>query len=200
LALVCLLTVLATAVVLLRSRPHQIRAPLPLSAARSATQPAHPPSVTATADPSVGPGPAGSGSPPASPNQLLVVDVVGPVRRPGVVRLPPGSRVIDALAAAGGLKPGSGSGMLNLASVVTDGQQVVIGGPAAPTAAPDASGALGGAGATGSASASAVIDLNTATVQQLDELPGVGPVLAQRIVDWRSTNGRFSSPGAGIGH
>ena len=108
----------------------------------------------------------------------VVVDVVGRVRRPGVYRLPGGSRVGDALTAAGGALPGVDLSQLNLSSNLADGQQVAVGVP--------------GTGAA-SGAASAPIDLNTATVQQLDALPGVGPVLAQRIVDWRTQHGRFES-------
>ena len=117
----------------------------------------------------------------------VVVDVVGRVRRPGVYRLPGGSRVGDALTAAGGALPGVDLSQLNLASKLADGQQVAVGVPGAASAV--------GVPGTGAASgaASAPIDLNTATVQQLDALPGVGPVLAQRIVDWRTEHGRFES-------
>jgi competence protein ComEA len=117
----------------------------------------------------------------------VVVDVVGKVRRPGVYRLLDGSRVDDALAAAGGALPGVDLSQLNLARKLADGEQVAVG-------ISGAAGALGPAG-TGEASgaASALIDLNTATVQQLDTLPGVGPVLAQRIVGWRTEHGRFDS-------
>lgn len=134
-------------------------------------------------------------TPRASPTPLVVVDVVGSVRRPGVVRLSAGSRIVDALAAAGGLRPGSNPGLLNLAAVLTDGQQVVVGAPAAAAgAAPAGSGPSAGAGVGGVAvTGGPTIDLNSATLEQLDGLPGVGPVLAQRILDWRQQNGRFAS-------
>lgn len=121
------------------------------------------------------------------PAVRVVVDVVGKVRRPGVYRLPDGSRVDDALTAAGGTLPGVDLTQLNLASKLTDGEQIAVGMPGAASAV----GAPGTAAASGSASAP--VDLNTATVQQLDTLPGVGPVLAQRIVDWRTQHGRFDS-------
>jgi competence protein ComEA len=129
--------------------------------------------------------PAAVGAPAvASPTSQLVVDVEGRVRRPGLVRLPDGARVDDAVRAAGGLLPGVPTGALNLAQRVSDGQQVLVGvGP--PPAAPGAPGAPGAAGG--------LLDLNQATVEQLDGLPGVGPVLAQRIVDWRTEHGRFAS-------
>src|SRR5207249_7940121 len=90
----------------------------------------------------------------------------------------------DALAAAGGVVPGVDLSTLNLARQLSDGEQVLVGLPGVVVG--------GGAGAVGGAGASPV-DLNTATVDQLDGLPGVGPVLAQRIVDWRTAHGRFSS-------
>jgi competence protein ComEA len=121
------------------------------------------------------------------PAVRVVIDVVGKVRRPGVYRLPDGSRVDDALEAAGGALPGVDLSQLNLARKLGDGEQVAVG-------VSGAGGAVGPPG-TGAASgaAPAQIDLNTATAEQLDTLPGVGPVLAQRIVDWRSEHGRFDS-------
>jgi len=124
----------------------------------------------------------------------LVVAVAGKVRRPGLVRVPAGSRVADALEAAGGVLPGVDLAGVNLARKVGDGEQVAVGVPPAPDAAgaPAAAGAAAaGAGAAGAAAAP--LDLNTATVEQLDALPGVGPVTAQRIVDWRARNGRFAT-------
>lgn len=123
----------------------------------------------------------------------VVVSVAGKVRRPGLVRLPAGSRVADALAAAGGVVPGTDTGTVNLARKLVDGELVVVGvaapggaavGPGEP-AAPSAPGPGGPVGA--------LLDLNAATVGQLDALPGVGPVLAQRIVDYRQQHGGFRS-------
>jgi competence protein ComEA len=114
----------------------------------------------------------------------LVVAVAGKVRRPGVVRLPPGSRVMDAVTAAGGVLPGTDLALLNLARKVVDGEQVVVG-VASVAPAPGVPGAPGAPGA--------LLDLNTATVEQLDALPGVGPVLAQRLVEYRTANGGFRS-------
>jgi competence protein ComEA len=122
---------------------------------------------------------------PAQPTAPLVVDVAGRVRRPGLVRLPPGSRVADALVAAGGALPGVDLSTVNLARPVADGEQVLVG-FAATGAGPPSTGA-------GSGTAGQPVDLNSATVEQLDALPGVGPVLAQRIVDWRTSHGRFTS-------
>jgi competence protein ComEA len=127
--------------------------------------------------------PGSSAPPSAQPD--LVVHVVGEVRRPGLVRLPPGSRVADAIEAAGGLRKGGSSGGLNLARLLVDGEQVDVAHDAA-TAPPVASGSRGGATA-------GPVNLNTATVDDLDTLPGVGPVMAGRIVDWRTQHGRFAS-------
>lgn len=127
---------------------------------------------------------------PAATATALVVAVTGRVRRPGVVTLPAGARVIDALRAAGGPLPGADLAMLNLARKLTDGELVVVGvpGAVAPAGQPTAGGGPVGAGGPQSP-----IDLNTATLAQLDTLPGVGPVLAQRIIDWRTEHGRFAS-------
>ncbi|MFD4602587.1 helix-hairpin-helix domain-containing protein [Streptomyces sp. NPDC058464] len=118
----------------------------------------------------------------------IVVDVTGKVRDPGVHTLPAGSRVTDALRAAGGVRPGTDTDGLNRARFLTDGEQIVVGGPA-PPAAP---GQVVGGAATG-AGPSVPVSLNTATVEQLDALPGVGPVLAQHIVDFRTQHGGFRS-------
>lgn len=117
----------------------------------------------------------------------VVVDVGGKVRRPGVLRLPTGSRVADALRAAGGTKPGADLTGLNRARVLMDGEQVVVGGPAPPGA--DAAGSVVG----GARAAAVPVSLNAATPEQLDTLPGVGPVLAQHIIDYRGRHGGFRS-------
>jgi competence protein ComEA len=127
----------------------------------------------------------------ASPGPtVLVVDVAGRVQHPGLVRLPPGSRVWDAVVAAGGSTSLARLDRLNLARPLTDGEQVLVPGADDPLP-PVAAGSVGGTSLAGSGSA-AVIDLNTATETQLDGLPGVGPVLAGRIVTWRTAHGRFS--------
>jgi competence protein ComEA len=135
-------------------------------------------------------GRAASTSVPATPtvgeaantSATVVVSVVGSVARPGLVTLPTGSRVADAVDAAGGLVPDADPATVNLAAVVTDGQQIVVGAPGGTD-----SGADGGAAAP-----SGKLNLNDATAAELDALPGVGPVLAQRIVDHRD-QGPFTS-------
>jgi competence protein ComEA len=114
----------------------------------------------------------------------LVVDVGGRVRRPGLVTLSPGARVADALDAAGGALRRSDLALVDLAARVTDGQLLLIG-----VAGATSSGAASSAG--GSGGPAGPVNLNSATVDQLDALPGIGPVLAQRILDWRSANGGF---------
>jgi len=121
----------------------------------------------------------------------VVVHVVGAVHRPGLVRLPGGSRVSDAVAAAGGTTAAARAASVNLARVLVDGEQVVVQSRNGPplVAAPEAV-----AGAAGAVAAPAgPVDLNTATLEALDGLPGIGPVLAQRILDWRAAHGRFST-------
>jgi competence protein ComEA len=117
-------------------------------------------------------------SDPASSVRWLV-HVVGRVRRPGVVALDPGARVADAVRAAGGLRPGTDPAAINLARPVSDGEQLVIGGP------------QGGTGPQATPG-SGRLDLNRADAAALEALDGVGPVLAARIVEWRETNGRFT--------
>ncbi len=118
---------------------------------------------------------------PAAATATVLVDVVGAVRRPGVVRLPQGARVIDAVAAAGGLQRGRAA-VINLARTVVDGEQLVVGGKAETA---------GGAGAA--AGSGGRININAAKASQLDTLPGIGSVLAQRIVEYRAQHGPFRS-------
>jgi len=119
----------------------------------------------------------------------LVVAVGGKVRKPGLVRLPPGARVADALDAAGGPEPGVDVAMLNLARKVVDGELIMVGVTPSPGAAmPAGPAATGAAGAPGG-----LVNLNTATLADLDTLPGVGPVLAQRILAARDAQGGFKA-------
>lgn len=140
-----------------------------------------------SAEPSASaPAPGGVGTAGAQ----IVVDVSGKVRDPGIHRLPAGSRVVDALAAAGGVRPGTNTDGLNRARFLVDGEQVVVGGPPGAGGRPAGAGAGGGAVGAGPP---APVSLNTATADQLDTLPGVGPVLAQHIVDYRTRHGGFRS-------
>ncbi|NED98190.1 hypothetical protein G1H11_23090 [Phytoactinopolyspora alkaliphila] len=140
--------------------------------------------------PDAGGEPGGDGSGPggASGGAMLMVHVAGKVANPGVISLPSGSRVVDAIEAAGGAEAGVDLTPLNLARVVSDGEQVLVGVDPPPGHA-DA----GQPDHPPGPEAGGRVSLNTATVQQLETLPGIGPALAQRIVEWRENNGRFTS-------
>ncbi|SEN26212.1 competence protein ComEA [Actinacidiphila rubida] len=166
-------TVLALAVILLAAlglafqhywsgRPRTLHVPPPVPAAAVIT-----------------PAPVTVPLPSAAPTGVTV-DVAGKVARPGLRRLPKGSRVADALTAAGGPLPGADTTALNLARPLADGEQILVGLPAPAPAA-----------TTGTATAP--LSLNSATPAQLDALPGVGPVLAQHIIDFRTQHGAFTS-------
>lgn len=131
--------------------------------ARPTVQPVAPSSPTAV----------GGSAPPAT----VVVAVAGKVQRPGLVRLPAGARVADAVEAAGGPLPGTDLSTVNLARKLVDGELVVVGTPAA---------SAGGA-------SSGPVNLNTASAEQLQTLPGVGPVLAERIIAYRDEHGGFAT-------
>lgn len=125
----------------------------------------------------------------ASPVTELVVDVTGRVRRPGIVVLDQGARVVDAIEAAGGARPGTRLGSLNQARLLVDGEQVVVGvPPATGVAASVTPGAPGTPGGVGD-----LVSLNHANVTELESLPEVGPVTAEAIVAWREQNGAFSA-------
>jgi competence protein ComEA len=184
LAAVAAIAVLVTIFTLMREQP------APVVSAKL-------PPVDTAATGSRTPGPA------TPPNQPVVVSVVGLVHTPGLVTLAPGSRIADALKAAGGTTDGADTIGLNMARQVDDGEQIVVG--LAPVKGQPA--ALGSSVSPGStapvptSSASRpakggpaqLVNLNTATVQQLDGLPGVGPVMAGAIVAWRQANGKFTS-------
>jgi competence protein ComEA len=139
-------------------------------------------------------GPDASAGAQSPAGTVMVVDVSGKVRSPGLQRLPTGSRVEDALRAAGGVRPGTNTEGLNRARLLVDGEQIVVGAPASAVG-PGTGGAgpVGAGGSTAGAAPSAPVALNTATVDQLDGLPGVGPVLAQHIIDYRTRHGGFRS-------
>jgi competence protein ComEA len=126
---------------------------------------------------------AKSSTVPASAARLFV-NVVGAVRRPGLYRLKDGSRVADAVTHAGGPTPKAQIELLNLAARIADGEQIVVPRRGLPGPA---------AGAAGGAAAAGLVHLNSATLEQLDALPGVGPVTAQKILDYRQQHGAFGS-------
>jgi competence protein ComEA len=131
------------------------------------------------------PTPVGTEGTPVTAAQspaVVVVDVAGRVHRPGLYRLSAGSRVNDALRAAGGALRGVDLSSLNLDAMVVDGQQILVG-----------AGQSVGADATSPTGTNGTVSLNSAGLEQLETLPGVGPVLAQKIVDWRTVNGGFTS-------
>lgn len=152
--------------------------------------------VPLAADPSASPEPLtsvpegaegaeGAEAAAGEPSGDLVVDVAGKVRRPGIAVLPPGSRVVDALEAAGGARRGVDLTALNLARPVVDGEQILVGvAPAAGVAGTLDSPVPGGG---------SLVNLNTADEAALDTLPGVGPVTAAAILAWRDDNGGFTS-------
>jgi len=140
------------------------------------------PLVAATASMS-----AGGGS------ETVVVDVVGKVRRPGVFTLPANSRIVDAIAAAGGTQPGTDLTALDLASKLIDGEEIFVGIPPPSGVAAQSGGGVIGDNRVGGSSASSVVDLNTSTLVELETLPGIGAVTAQKILDWRAQHGRFTS-------
>lgn len=135
--------------------------------------------------------PAPSSASTSASAAVIVVDVAGRVVHPGVYRLRPGSRVYDALQAAGGPRRGVSTTSLNLAAPLQDGQQIVVGVRRAAIATPVTGGLPPGSAAASSPGAR--VDVNTATLEQLETLPGVGPVLGQNILDYRAANGPFTS-------
>ena len=122
-----------------------------------------------------------------APAPSILVHVVGAVRRPGLYRLRDGSRIADAVRRAGGPTPKAEIALVNLAAPVADGTQVVV-----PSRQPSAATAAGGGGGA-AGGASGPIHLNSATVEQLDELPGIGPITAEKIVAYRQEHGAFRS-------
>lgn len=161
-----------------RARPQSVDAPAVAAPAADAVH------ARGTSAPAA-PGPALASTPAAA--GPIVVHVAGKVAHAGVVVLPAGARVADALRAAGGPLAGADLSALNLARPLVDGEQVPVGVPGAPGRQAPAPGGPPGA------SGDAVLDLNTATAEQLELLPGVGPVTARQILDKRAELGRFTS-------
>lgn len=161
------------------------------------------PSQSPTQNGDEGSGPAGA---PAGPT-VLVIHVAGAVTYPGVVRVPSGSRTGDAVDAAGGAEPDADLTAVNLAAPLQDGMMVIV--PRIGEEAPQpGAGVSGGPGVPGSAAGpdpapgteqgagtEALVNINTASAQDLDALPRVGPVIAERIIAWRTEHGRFARPG-----
>jgi competence protein ComEA len=140
--------------------------------------------------------PVADASPSAGAAAELVVYVCGAVRDPGVVRLPAGARVGDAIELAGGPTAAAELSAVNLAAKLGDGQQIVVPekGAAGPAAGPPATGAGAASGATGTAPAGgALVNINTASLSELETLSGVGPSTAQKIIDYRTASGGFTS-------
>ena len=179
--LVAVVVLVAVTMHLMRARPEQV------------------PLVDVAADPLVSASAAAAASsaaPPSYAPQKLLVHVIGEVLKPGVVTLPAGARVIDAIDAAGGPTPRANLGALNLASPLGDGMQVVVGGPGAtstmvaPEGAPQSQ--PPGVAPVGGAPNGDLVNLNTATQAQFESLPGVGPIMAGKILAWREEHGQFT--------
>jgi competence protein ComEA len=142
-------------------------------------------SLAAGNDPSGSPATGSATAKPAhGAAATIFVHVVGAVARPGLFTLRDGDRVVDAVAAAGGFTDAADQTQVNLARFVSDGEQLVV---PVVGAAPPVAGAAGGGVSGGK------VNLNTADLTTLETLPRVGPAMAQRIIDWRTSKGRFSS-------
>lgn len=204
---VLVLILVVVAVQLMRSRPTEIAATQPVLTASGSPQSSASP-VNSTPDPNT--------MAPATPSSIRV-HVIGRVNDPGVHEIPVNGRIIDAIDAAGGMASGAHPGSLNMAQPVCDGCQILIpasgngkviapsgvqGGGGSPDGQPALGGALSGAAAVpggngaaaqGAPASGEQVDLNTATVEQLQTIDGVGPVMAERIFTWRQEHGRFTS-------
>jgi competence protein ComEA len=159
----------------------ELAPPRPAVSSAGASTSGSPPSPATAAPPST------AGEPEVAGGEI-VVDVVGKVRRPGIAVLPVGSRVVDAVQAAGGMRPGVDPATVNLARPLADGEQVVIGIPSQPAALPGAPAPTGSPPTGGG-----LVNLNTADQATLETLPGVGPVTAAAILQWRTEHGGFTS-------
>ena len=171
---------------LLQHRRHLLAATVALVLLLLAAHLLLPAGTTTPAAPLPPPGPRTSAT--GSGHARVVVDVVGAVRRPGLYRLEQGSRIADAIARAGGATPKAILAQVNLAAPLADGEQIVVPKRGAPGAA-----VPGPASASGVGAPNAPVQLSTATLEQLDSLPGIGPATAQKILDYRTKHGAFSS-------
>jgi competence protein ComEA len=156
--------------------------PEPVPALAPVSEPLVSPSVPSSVE---SPG-AAAGAGGAGGSGEVTVDVAGKVRKPGIAVLPPGSRVVDALEAAGGARRGVDLASLNLARPLVDGEQILVGVPV-PT------GVVGSLGAPGAGESGPLVNLNTADLAALETLPGVGPVTAGAIMTWRTEHGGFTA-------
>ena len=172
------------------------------AAAAGASAPMRPPPTGAAASPAMNPttGPAAGPGGLSTTSGSVVVHVTGAVSRPGVVTLPPGSRVTDAINAVGGASAEADTQQLNLARVLSDGEQIrvprigeVLPDPAPQPGGNTAPGARTAPGKSGDGGASGTVNINTASASELEKLPGIGPALAQRIVEYRDSHGPFAS-------
>ncbi len=163
--------------------------PVPVSATPAGLVSRSVPSALASGGADAGGGAgAGAGGDPTGATAQVVVHIVGQVAHPGLVTLPAGARVADAIRAAGGALPTADLAGVNLARILVDAEQVVV--PKPGEWVPSSS---GGAPTGGGSGSGGLVNLNAATISDLDGLPGIGPVLAQRILDWRTEHQRFSS-------
>ncbi|MFE5294222.1 ComEA family DNA-binding protein [Isoptericola sp. NPDC056618] len=208
-ASVAVLLVAVVVAVIATARPDEVitlaGASSPSGASAGPSQPSAGPTAGTDGAADAAAGTAGSrdldgGGAPATPETpapgTVVVHVVGEVREPGLVTVPAGARVADAVAAAGGTTRRADAAALNLARAVVDGEQIRVPRPGEQVASAD--GAPDGAGEDGTgggadASAGGAVNLNSAGAADLEELPGIGPALAERIVTWRDENGPFTS-------
>ncbi|WP_104169675.1 helix-hairpin-helix domain-containing protein [Cryobacterium sp. M23] len=184
-AVVLLILALATAVIV---------SALGQQAGHQVVSPAHPTAGSGSGGADNGPAPSSSGAASAS-GALIFVHVLGAVRRPGLFELSTGARVMDAVAAAGGLTETADPAGTNLARKLSDGEQLYL--PQlgeVPAGPPPGSGAsLGGASDQGGGGPAVLVNLNTASLAHLDTLPRIGPAMAQRILDFRDANGPFAA-------